>query len=226
MTAVVSALYGILGTSFIFLGFLCSMQTNRIDILASIVIGIIAGVLLALIGRNLPLPSGIMGLLKFLPLVFPLFTLGVMVIGTWLGHRVRIAYQLTKFVLVGGQNFLIDLGILNLLIAASGVSEGFTASIWKALAFLVAVSSSFLWNKFWTFRSLSTAHAGVQFAEFLVVSGVGLAINVGVFALINDGLGPQGSASPEVWASAAAVGAAIAGLMWNFLGYKFVVFRR
>ena len=128
--------------------------------------------------------------------------------------------------LVGGQNFLIDLGMLNLLIAATGVSAGFAGSSWKALAFLVAVSSSFLWNKFWTFRSLSTEHAGAQFAEFLVVSGIGLGVNVGIYAFINDGLGPQGGLRPELWASIAAVGAAIAGLMGNFLGFKFIVFRK
>ena len=202
------------------------MQTNRTDIIASIVIGEVAAILMVLIGRALALPAGISSVLKFLPIVFPLATFAAMAVGTWAGRRIPVVYQLTKFALVGGQNFLIDLGILNLLIAASGVSEGFAASVWKAIAFLVAVSSSFFWNKFWTFRSLSTERAGAQFAEFLVVSGIGLGINVAVFAFINDGLGPQGGASPELWASAAAVGAAVAGLAWNFVGYKFIVFRR
>lgn len=199
---------------------------NRIDIIASLIIGVVAGTLMFVIGRTLELPSGVASALKLLPVVFPLATLAAMVVGTFLGRRIPVVYQLTKFVLVGGQNFLIDLGVLNLLIAWTDVSEGFTASVWKAVAFLVAVSASFFWNKFWTFRSLSTEHAGSQFAQFLVVSGVGLAINVGVFALINDGLGPRGALSTEVWASIAAVGAAVAGLMWNFIGYKFMVFRR
>lgn len=202
------------------------MQTNRIDIGASLIIGEVAALLMVFIGRALGLPAGISGILWFLPLVFPLVTLAAMVIGTRLGSRIPIIYQLTKFSLVGGQNFLIDLGVLNLLIAATGVSAGFTASIWKAAAFIVAVSSSFLWNKFWTFRSLTTERAAAQFAGFLAVSGIGLGLNVGVFSLINDGLGPQGGASPELWASVAAVIAAAIGLAGNFVGYKFIVFRR
>lgn len=202
------------------------MHINRTDIGASLIIGEVAALLMVFIGRTLGLPAGISDLLWFLPFVFPLVTLSAMVIGTRFGSRIPIIYQLTKFSLVGGQNFLIDLGILNLLIAATGVSAGFTASVWKAIAFLVAVSSSFLWNKFWTFRSLSTERAGAQFAEFLVVSGIGLGLNVGVFALINDGLGPQGGLGPALWASIAAVVAAAIGLAGNFIGYKFIVFRR
>lgn len=199
---------------------------NRTDIGASLIIGEVAALLMVFIGRALKLPVGISELLWFLPFVFPLATLAAMAIGTSLGRRVPLVYQLTKFSLVGGQNFLIDLGILNLLIAVTGVSAGFTASIWKALAFIVAVSSSFLWNKFWTFRSLSTERAAAQFAAFLVVSGLGLGLNVGVFSFINDGIGPQGGLGPALWASVAAVVAAAIGLAGNFVGYKFIVFRR
>lgn len=86
--------------------------------------------------------------------------------------------------------------------------------------------SSFLWNKFWTFRALSTENAGKQFVEFFIVSAVGLGVNVGTFALVNDVLGAQSGIDPQTWASVSAAGAAMVGLIWNFVGYKFIVFRR
>ncbi len=199
---------------------------KRIDLIASLVIGEAAALLMLAISQNLALPRGPTSLLPWLPFTFPLFTLAVMAAGAVLGRRLAVAYQFSKFLLVGGLNFLIDLGVLNLLIAATAISAGFYADVFKAAAFLVAVSSSFLWNKFWTFRSLSTEHAGLQFVEFFVVSAVGLAINVSTFALMNDALGPKFGIPAVAWASVSAGGAAAVGLLWNFLGYKLVVFRK
>ncbi|MBI4132918.1 MAG: GtrA family protein [Candidatus Sungbacteria bacterium] len=199
---------------------------RRIDIIASLVIGEAAALLMLAIGRNISLPAGPAGLLPFLPFVFPIFTLAVIIAGSFFSRRIAVAYQFSKFLLVGGLNFLVDLGVLNILIFATGIAGGFYVVSFKAVAFLVAVTSSFLLNKFWTFRALSVEHAGLQFFEFLVVSGVGIAVNVGIFALVNNWLGPQAGIDDKTWASVSAGSAAIAGLLWNFLGYKFVVFRK
>lgn len=197
---------------------------RRVDFLSALAIGALAGLLMLAIGRTLALPSGLDAFLLWLPFVFPAATLSVMTAGAVASARFGFLYQLTKFALVGGLNFLIDLGVLTLLIAATGIASGFYADAFKGASFLVAMSSSFLWNKFWTFRALSTADAGKQFAGFFAVTLGGFFINVGVFALLNW-LGPLGL-PPPAWASIAAGGAAIAGLIWNFLGYKFFVFRR
>lgn len=199
---------------------------KRTDLIVSLIIGELASLLMLGIGRNLALPPGAAKILPSLPFWFPFLTLAVMLAGSWIGRYRLSLYQLAKFGLVGGLNFLIDLGVLNLLIALSGVAAGFYASVFKAVAFLTAVVSSFIWNKFWTFRQLSTEHVGVQFAEFFGVSAIGLVINVTAFAFFNDLLGPPAGFPPRLWASASAAAAAIAGLLWNFFGYKFVVFRR
>lgn len=199
---------------------------KRIDIIVSLVIGEAAALLMLAIGRNLDLPSGLARLLPWLPFVFPFFTLAVIVVGAWLGRYRLGFYQLSKFGLVGGFNFLVDLGVLNLLLTLLGVTAGSYAVASKAVAFLIALTSSFLWNKFWTFRSLSTASVGLQFVEFFIVSVVGLTINVGVFAFLNNVVGPQAGIDAKTWASVSAAGAAIIGLAWNFSGYKIVVFRK
>lgn len=209
---------------------------KTIDAVLSIAIGELAALLMLAIGRNIILPDAVRQFMPWLPLVFPLFTLIAMAAGSLLGRYFHTAYQLAKFALVGGLNFLIDLGILNLLIFAAGISSGFYAAVFKALAFLAAMTSSFIWNKFWTFGSFEASRAGKQFVEFFIVSGIGLLVNVGSFAILNDALGAQapvvraltGQAGidPKTWASVSAAGAAMAGLFWNFIGYKFIVFRR
>lgn len=199
---------------------------KKVDLIASLVIGEAAALLMIAIGRNLPLPRGLASLLPLLPFVFPLFTLAVMVASSVVGRRFAVAYQFSKFLLVGGLNFLIDLGVLNLLVFATGIASGLPAAGFKAVAFMVAVTSSFFWNKFWTFRALSTSHVGGEFFVFLVVSAIGLLVNVGTFALVNDALGPRSGIDPQTWASISAGGAAVIGLLWNFVGYKFLVFKK
>lgn len=199
---------------------------KRSDILISLVIGEISALLMIAISRNLELPASVIRVIPWLPIAFPVFTLAVMVVGSLFSRAVPLFYQLAKFALVGGQNFLIDLGVLNLLIAATGITAGFYAVAFKAAAFLVAVSASFVFNKFWTFQSRSTEAAGHEFTGFFAVSAVGLLVNAGAFALINDALGSQAGIEPKTWASVAALGAAVAGLLWNFIGYKLIVFRK
>lgn len=199
---------------------------KRIDIIASLVIGEAAALLMIAIGRAITLPDLVAPYLGHLAWSFALVTLGVMAAGTLAGRRIAVAYPFSKFLLVGGLNFLIDLAVLNALIALSGVSQGALAVVFKGAGFAVAVISSFFWNKFWTFRAATLEHAGVQFAEFLTVSVIGLLLNAGVFYLLNDVLGPRAGIAPQTWASVAALGAAVAGLLWNFIGYKFFVFRK
>lgn len=199
---------------------------KRTDIIASLIIGEAAALLMLAIGRALALPAGLSSLLPWLPVLFPLFTLAIMMISSVIGRRVPVAYQFSKFLLVGGLNFLIDLAVLNALIALSGVSQGALAVGFKGASFVVAVISSFFWNKFWTFRAASLEHAGGEFVQFLTVSVIGLLTNAGAFSLLNDALGPRSGIRPQAWASIAAGGAAVVGLLWNFLGYKFFVFRR
>ena len=46
------------------------------------------------------------------------------------------------------------------------------------------------------------------------------------FSLINNGGWNHAAVSARAWANIAAVGASVAAIVWNFLGYKFIVFRR
>lgn len=140
--------------------------------------------------------------------------------------------QAIKFILVGALNTIVDLGVLNLLIFVSEIATGFGYSAFKGISFTVAVINSYFLNKFWTFRGqgegmekpLDTAR-GREFAQFFIVSLIGFGINVGVASLVVNAVGAQFGITPRLWANVGAFCATFAAMTWNFLGYKFIVFK-
>lgn len=136
-----------------------------------------------------------------------------------------IIRQAAKFILVGTLNTLIDLGVLNLLIFTSGISSGFGYSAFKGISFIAAVINSYFLNKFWTFKALKTERAKEEFAQFFIVSMIGFGINVGVASLVVNMIGAQFGITPKIWANIGAITATLVGMTWNFLGYKFIVFK-
>ncbi len=136
-----------------------------------------------------------------------------------------VLLQIAKFVAVGGLNTLLDLGILNTLIFLSGIAAGWWYSIFKGISFIAAVINSYFWNKNWTFGVSDSANIK-EFSQFMAVSLVGFAINVGAASLLVNFIGSPESISPERWANIGALSATIISLVWNFIGYKFIVFKR
>lgn len=122
-------------------------------------------------------------------------------------------------------NTTIDLGVLNLLILFFGTgANGEFYAPFKALSFLVAVTNSYFCNKYWVFRQSGLAKPKEP-VLFFVVSVVGLILNVAVSYLIfsvitktTEGISPAFVANIGALAGTAAV------FLWNFIGYKFIVF--
>ncbi|PIR97806.1 MAG: hypothetical protein COT89_02755 [Candidatus Colwellbacteria bacterium CG10_big_fil_rev_8_21_14_0_10_42_22] len=133
-------------------------------------------------------------------------------------------WQLGKFALTGALNTFLDFAILNLLITLTGITEGLWASVFKTLAFGVAVINSYFWNKYWTFEATESRKRS-EFVEFILVSVLSLGVNVGTFSLVNA-LSPTGGLNPTTWANVSALAATAIAWIFNFLGYKFLVFRK
>lgn len=156
-------------------------------------------------------------------LLFLLIIVGFLILD-FASRRFGILRQITKFIIVGGLNTFLDFAVLNFLISLSGIAVGLGFSLFKGISFLVAVTNSYFWNKYWTFEF--TAKKQLEFIQFVVVSTIGFFINVGVASFVVNNIGAPSSASPELWANFGALVAVAASLIWNFLGYKFIVFRR
>jgi dolichol-phosphate mannosyltransferase len=119
--------------------------------------------------------------------------------------------QLVKFGLVGGSGYLINLAVFDLLAGSLGVHHTLAAT----LAFAVAVTNNFVWNRRWTFGP-GSGGTGFQAARFFVVSLASLGLNLAVLEVLL-----REHASGELAAQAIAVAAATP---FNFLGNKLWTF--
>ncbi len=195
---------------------------KKSDAILSALIGFLDGIFFFFILKNIELD---IPYVWSLPIVLPFLSLFGIFIAVAIGKKLRIILQAAKFFLVGTLNTLIDLVILNILIWISGIAVGALYSAFKAISFLVATINSYLWNKYWTFGKRETP-APKEFFKFLIVTAIGLLINVGVASFVVNVVGPKFGLTEKIWATLAAIVAAFFAFAWNFLSSKFIVFKK
>jgi len=137
----------------------------------------------------------------------------------------QIFAQIFKFGVIGVFNTALDFGVLNLLMYLTGSYGGSGIIPLNIISFSVAVTNSYFWNKFWTFKD-KTNTSSKEFGQFVLVSVVGVALNTAMVFAITTFVPPVGGLGKEIWANLAKVAATGLSLVWNFIGYKFIVFRR
>lgn len=195
------------------------------DILAAAVIGILAFLFSLLVIKNLKLKIPYFWSALFF---IPLCLVGIY-IGYLLGQKKKVIFQFAKFGETGGLNLLVDFGILNLLILLTGISTGILYSVFKGISFTSAVINSYIWNKFWVFKKRGKSEeVRKEIINFVIVSVVGLGINVLLASLLVyfSSLGHPQLQWQKIWANAGAALGSITAMMWNFIGYKFFVFKK
>jgi len=120
--------------------------------------------------------------------------------------------QLVKFCAVGASGYVVNLCVFALCVEAIGLHHLIGATV----AFVVAVTNNFWWNRHWTFRARG-GHAGFQAARFFTVSVAAFLFAATVLQLL------VGVADlPEVPAQAIAI---VAATPLNFIGNKMWSFR-
>src|SRR3989344_5833308 len=116
-----------------------------------------------------------------------------------------------------------------------GIAIGFySVFLWMAAALvsLICLYIAYLISKkiFFVFQVakflLVGAFATVIDLQFFMVTLVGLVIDVGFFYYFTKITGPQFGASNALWIKISVIFAAIMAAIWNFLGYKFLVFKK
>lgn len=177
---------------------------------------------------------------RFALVIVPFFIIATpfgLVIAYYISKKIAVIWQIAKFAIIGVLNTLVDLGVLTLLIfifralfqieSSTVVLAGLTAySIYKSTSFILANINSYYWNKYWTFSANSEKKASVEFLQFFVVSIIGFLINVIVASYVFRAIHPFGGLGIDQWALIGAMAGSIIGLVWNFLGYKFIVFKK
>ncbi len=197
---------------------------KRSDIILSLIIGFVFGWLLMPVAANLGIELGSFAF--FLPIIFSVFAAAALFIAWLLSRFVPALFQFAKFAAVGALNFSIDFGVLNVLILLTGITAGLGFVIFKAVSVAAAIVNSYLWNKFWTFQEKETRGAAKEFLGFLVVTLIGIGVNVGTAHLVVNVVGSRFGVTPAAWANIGAAASVVITLFWNFFGYKFFVFKK
>lgn len=209
----------------------------RRDYLLGIIAGILIGVFVVPLAYAVaPRQGGGYDVAFGIVLVFAAGTpIGLFVVA-FLGRWVPILNEIGKFMVVGVLNTVMDWGALaalplligiaptSLFLAWGGIAVAYY-SFYKSVSFIIALTNSYFWNKYWVFP-LSASKARTEFAQFVVVSVVGFAINVALASLVFAaafGIAVLTESQRGVLGAAVAT---IASMAWNFAGYKFFVFHR
>jgi len=122
--------------------------------------------------------------------------------------------QFLRFALAGGIGFVIDAGILTLLV--NGLGYGHYVS--RAVSFTFAVTATWLINRRWVFAA--GLPSGREYSGYFLVQLSGALINLGVYVLLIE-LVPRLAGIPVI---PLACGAAVA-LIANFYLVRRFVFR-
>jgi dolichol-phosphate mannosyltransferase len=120
--------------------------------------------------------------------------------------------QLAKFCAVGLSGYAVNLAVFTFSLKVIGVHHLAAATI----AFGVAVTNNFWWNRHWTFAA-GQGHAGFQAARFFAVSVGAFLIQVTILELLISQAG-----LPKVLSQAISLAAATP---FNFIGNKMWSFR-
>lgn len=130
--------------------------------------------------------------------------------------RAEVRRQFLSFGIVGTVGFLVDVGVLTLLLATSGL--GF---YWgRLLSFLAAATVTWALNRRFTFSGAAKSGAVGQWARFVLVNSGGGLVNYATYAALI-----AASAFIREWPVLAVAAGSIAGLLINFTLSKWLVFK-
>ena len=135
------------------------------------------------------------------------------------------ARQATRFCIVGVLNTLVDIAVLNLLILITGTGHtGPLFTAFKTVSFLAALLNSFYMNSRWTFAGENGSRpTATQGAQFIAISVVGSIVNIASASYVASYVRPPAELV-AYWPTIAALVGTVFSFVFNFIGYKFLVF--
>ncbi len=103
------------------------------------------------------------------------------------GGKSKEVERFLKFLVVGTIGAIIDLGTLNLLqstiLSPSGAHEVIHVRLATSTAFTAAVTSNFIWNRYWTYPDSRSRPITLQLVQFFIVNITAVAFRVVLVSL-------------------------------------------
>lgn len=132
-------------------------------------------------------------------------------------YRFTNIMYLAQFLVVGASGLVVNLVVLSILLML-----GLPEPVCLAGGIAVSLVTNFALNRRFTFSYAREGHVGRQFLGFLGASAVGLTVNYGVALFIRNTLLTEGAFALQL----SAIAGIAAGMIFNFLGNRYVVFRK
>src|SRR3989344_6346807 len=201
------------------------MVGSKKDYFLVSIIGFFFALFLLPILKNVQVPFWTFSAVNVTALIlfFVIFSNIALRVADYFGRKTFLVWQFSKFGAVGSLGAALDFGILNILIFLTGTATGIHFSFFKGISFILANTNGFFWNKYLTF-SFNGALNIKEYGKYFLVGVIGFGINVGIASLVVNAMGPIGEIGPAMWANVGAVIAGVFSMVWNFWGYKFIVF--
>ena len=196
------------------------------DIVLALVVGLLTGALAIPVVINLGLGTTLRVPLLLLPVIVAVLFAIALLVASLVASRVPSLFEFSKFAVVGVLNSGVDFGILNLLMLITALSSGAAFLAFKSISVTLGVINSYLWNKYWTFNTSTSADARREFMAFMVVTLIAVGVNVAGADVIVNVIGAPAGFSTKLWANIGAISGAGLTLFTNFFGYKFFVFKK
>jgi putative flippase GtrA len=112
------------------------------------------------------------------------------------GLNPKEAERFLKFLVVGTIGFIVDFGVLTVLVEVAQVPHlverwaGFPETVGlvaaNTVSFTLAVLSNFTLNRYWTYPESRTKKKRIQLPQFVVVSVIGLLLNNTILAATHN----------------------------------------
>lgn len=194
---------------------------KKIDYAIAGLIGFFAGIFVIPVLYNIGMRDPF--ILLLLPWAVAICALMGMFIAGFLGRMFPFFLQFARFGVVGTLNTAIDFGVLNIISLVTGVTGGLVIGGVNIPGVTLALANAYFFNKLWVFGHQDGKGILHDLPKFLLVSGTSIIINSGIVILATSY--PAVSFNAQTWLNVAKVFATVFSLVWNFLGYKFIVFR-
>lgn len=140
-------------------------------------------------------------------------------------YKNRIGFfQLGKYGIIGVLNTTLNAGVYNFFIFITNIASGLMLDLFFVIAFIITVTNSFLWNKFWSFEDNEIKNIKTEAMKFFGVSAVVATINAVILHIIVNVIGAPVGMDIKIWANIALGFTIISAFLGNFFSYKYIVF--
>ncbi len=195
------------------------------DIIFALIAGRILGFLIGDFLREWGITIGIYWTL-LIWLVLPIVSLACLWLAYQIGKKLLFVFQGAKYFLVGAVATILDLKLFEFLFWIFSASIPFSTITSKSVSFIISTFFKYWGNKHWAFQKHEREDMHKEIIVFFSVTLIGLIIDILCFYYFAKVIDPQFGFPGAIWVKLSVIFAALAAALWNFVGYKFFVFKK